>query len=165
MSDDMGNEISNERGDPLPYLGIVFWYNPGLRKGVLCDLNGTTYVFKDVVTPHGDYIRSPVFRDGWQPVTRPGKLKNGSEGAWLVTEPTIIEFSLEYFRFREDGAEGSQILSVAPASDFTQADYEDLITIRDKYEARELAERKARQEAANPREGNYGPRTRHYSTQ
>ncbi len=155
--------MSNETSNGCLYLGILFWYNPGLRKGVLADLEGTTYVFRDVVTPHGDYIRYSVFPDGWQPATQPGKLKDGRDASWIVTEPTIVNFSILYFTFREDGAEGTQILSVAPSEDFGQQDYEDLISIREHYDAEKLAERKARQEARQEAEETLcGPRTRRY---
>ena len=163
MSDETSNEVNDEMGGQPLYLGVVFWWNPGLRKGVLADVEGTTYVFRDAATPHDDYIRSPVFPDGWQPITRPGKPSEGDHASWIVTKTTIVEFGIEYFSFREDGAQGSQILSVAPAEDYSQQDYETLITIREKYDAQKAAERKARYEAANPGEGNRGPRTRRYS--
>lgn len=146
--------------------GVIFWWNPGLRKGVLCDLNGTTYVFRNAATPHDDYIRGPVFPDDWQLATEPGKLRDGSDASWLVTEPTIVEFGMEFFTFREDRAEGSLMFSVAPAENYSQRDYESLITIREKYDAQKLAERKARYEAAHPREGNNRQRMmRHASRQ
>lgn len=143
------------------YLGVILWADRDGARGVLADLDGQTWRFSETLPERNTFNRIPVYENGWRPkVSIENNPKSGHE--FMVTEPEIVEFSIEFFTFR-DGRDGHKITSLGLAHDFSQEDCDALSLAREKYEMQKRAERKARYERRESEPKELGTRTRVYS--
>ena len=128
------------------YLGIILWASADGSDGVLADIEGGTWRFRETAKmPNGgslEYIS--VYQNGWKPKTTVGT--NPASGKPFVsTEPSIVFFTLRQFTYR-DGRAGHTITSIEDAIDFLQQDAEKLFIGRETYEMKKSVERRARYE-------------------
>lgn len=137
---------------PEKYLGVILWADRDGARGVLADTAGQTWRFSETLPEKIGFGKIPVYENGWRPKVSIGKNpKSGHD--FVLTEPEIVEFSIEFFKFR-DGRDGNKITSVCAASDYSQEEYDTLSIVRENWEMQKRAERRARHERreAEPKE-------------
>ena len=143
------------------YLGVILWADRDGARGVLADVANQTWRFSETIPEKIGFGRIPVYENGWRPkVAIRQNPKSGHD--FVVTEPEIVEFSIEFFKFR-DGRDGNKITSVCAASDYSQEEYDTLSIVREKWEMQKSAERRARVEQRESEPKELGTRTRVYS--
>lgn len=121
------------------FLGVILWAEKDGSRGCLADIAGQTWIFREfAISDSREQIA--VYQDGWRPkVSIQSNPKTGK--AFAVTEPEIVEFSIEFFRY-SDGRDGYKIVSIRAAEDFSQQDYEALTLTRERFEMAKRAERR-----------------------
>jgi hypothetical protein len=119
----------------MGYLGIVLWAARDGADGCLADLSGETYLFRENIV-HSNFTTTSVYVGDWRPTvsirTNP---KTGRQ--FVVAEPEIIEFEIEFFQ-HTDGKDSYKIQSIGAAANIGQEDYEILLHIRKNYDQRKL---------------------------
>jgi hypothetical protein len=137
------------------FLGVILWAEKDGIRGCVGDTGGQSWLFREfVLSKSREQIA--VYQDGWRPkVSIQTNPKTSKE--FVVTEPEIVEFSIEFFR-----SGGYKILSIAAATRVSTQDAETLNLVRERFEMAKRAERKARYERREsaPRELRF--RTRKY---
>lgn len=124
------------------YLGVILWADRDGARGVLADLDGQTWRFSETLPERNTFNRIPVYENGWRPkVSIENNPKSGHE--FVVTEPEIVEFSIEFFKFR-DGRDGNKVTSLCAAPNHSQEDAEKLFIVREEFDMKKSEERRER---------------------
>lgn len=135
----MENQVSGDS-----FLGIIIWAEADGRRGVLADMSGVTWQFFESLPEYGTFSSIPVYQDGWRPTS--AIRKNPFSGKEFIhTDPEIVEFSIQFF-MHKNGNSGYKITSIRPALEYTQEDYEKLMTIRENEERKKFLERQKKRE-------------------
>lgn len=145
------------------YLGVILWASADGSNGVLADIEGGTWRFKETATiaNGGSLEYVSVYQNGWKPKTTV-RANPASGKTFVSTEPSIVFFTLNQFTYR-DGRAGHTITSVEDATGVLPEDADRLFIVREKWEMQKSAERRARHELRKTESSELGFWTRCYT--